>query len=670
MLPESPGPHLVVVPCLAVTLGIKQTTRLLHHRSSQPTMNSTVHNTAHSLAALLGASLLLSCGGSSGATPASLPDQGDGNTKWLCQKDADCTQGVCVSGSCQVTTTCGNPVVPSTLSFNAGDCSTETAFEPTGTGNYHVASKDGALVLQATTQERSHIWIVNTHEATVSKIDTATKTELARYRTGRLGGVRAGNTGDDPSRTAVDAFGDAYIANRQGRSVVKVSSQGTACPDKVLNAQTTITQTSSSPTDVKSWNQDKCVLWSRYLDGGGPLRGIASHNVIGLDGVLENAVWVAGYDGVLWKLDANTGEILLQTPTPTLQNGDPIEPYGMAMDRSGNLWMATRQFGYLGRLDTTRCMDGPSCDVATCVSPSQSDNHLGDDCIKQALRITNFHSYGITIDQKQRLWFGGYNVTRYDPGAAPNARVTQLTTFPWTPPSGFDDVIHGIAVDDQGWVWGAGLNEGVLRIHADDPTGAGKVHRVTGTQGFSNKGIAVDGQGKVWSITRDQTALVIQPGATITNNTVDSTSVQSLNEPYTYSDMTGLQHRLATQAYGVYRTTFEHCEKPERIWSRLHWNAAVPPNTRLVFRARTAIHWQRFTGVPWVTIATVTDANPVGDAELTSHLPSIGISNGKEGMEPWLEVEVQLQRLDGASPNATPALNWLEITGSCNDAVI
>src|SRR5687768_4187280 len=56
----------------------------------------------------------------------------------------------------------------------------------------------------------SIIWIANTPEGTVSKIDTSTGNELGRYYTGPTNGT------DDPSRTAVNLEGDAAVSNRGG----------------------------------------------------------------------------------------------------------------------------------------------------------------------------------------------------------------------------------------------------------------------------------------------------------------------------------------------------------------------------------------------------------------------------------------------------------------------
>ncbi|NJK31708.1 MAG: hypothetical protein HC927_04425, partial [Deltaproteobacteria bacterium] len=119
--------------------------------------------------------------------------------------------------------------------------------------------------------EFSIIWIGNSGEGTVSKIDTVTATELARYRTG---------PGDnpDPSRTSVNLFGDVAIGNRSG-SVVKIAADIDRCVD--ANQDGVIT-TSTSASDVLPWGSDECVLWYHEVgfdtgpagNTGGP-RGIA-----------------------------------------------------------------------------------------------------------------------------------------------------------------------------------------------------------------------------------------------------------------------------------------------------------------------------------------------------------------------------------------------------------
>jgi len=175
-------------------------------------------------------------------------------------------------------------------------------------------NEDGHITLDGSRSERKFIWIANTGEGTISKVDTTTVTEIARYRTGPPNAL-------DPSRTSVDAFGDVYVGNRGGRGVTKIAS-GSECVDANGDGQI---QTSTGPTDVKDWGQDECVLWHRPLPDGGIIRALAAQQ---LDD--RAVVWVGGWDGIIWKLDGATGDILVRTASP-------VQPYGFALDEPGNL---------------------------------------------------------------------------------------------------------------------------------------------------------------------------------------------------------------------------------------------------------------------------------------------------------------------------------------------
>lgn len=61
----------------------------------------------------------------------------------------------------------------------------------------------------------SFIWVPNSNEGTVSKVDTVTGQEVARYRTGPQ------NNGN-PSRTTVDLDGSCWLGNRQTGTAVKI----------------------------------------------------------------------------------------------------------------------------------------------------------------------------------------------------------------------------------------------------------------------------------------------------------------------------------------------------------------------------------------------------------------------------------------------------------------
>ena len=145
------------------------------------------------------------------------------------------------------------------------------------------------------------LWIANAGEDSVSKIDTATGDEVARYRVwfGALG-VHSAYAGPAPSRTAVDSDGNVYVASRHFDSrrpqVMKILSTGGI--DRNSNA---VIDTSSDAS----------------ADGVIQVGEMAAVMVDDGDGILETAeltderiAWAAQY-GVAGKVDS-----LVKTPRP------------------------------------------------------------------------------------------------------------------------------------------------------------------------------------------------------------------------------------------------------------------------------------------------------------------------------------------------------------------
>ncbi len=108
------------------------------------------------------------------------------------------------------------------------------------------------------------IWVPNSNEGTVSKVDTRTSLELARYRTSPLSYA-------NPSRTTVDLDGNCWVGNRNTGTAVKIglyeneqyidrNGNGIieTCHD--LDGNGVIT-----PNEVLPWGQDECVLYEIVL---------------------------------------------------------------------------------------------------------------------------------------------------------------------------------------------------------------------------------------------------------------------------------------------------------------------------------------------------------------------------------------------------------------------
>jgi len=567
------------------------------------------------------------------------------NTQPECAQNSECPSGLCQAGKCFVNTGINNTTCPNGEVSECGNCDPNCTRDVVGgptnpfvlngggqngeTSQGVVLDENGAITIDIQRVEAQFIWISNTGQGTVSKVDTRTFEEVGRYYTGPAQGS------NDPSRTSVNTFGDVFVANRSGQTVSKISALGQDCPD--TNNDGVIT-TSTGANDVLPWGQDDCVLWNTPLNNGGILRAIAAQDVRQSDDTLQPAVWVGGWGGTIWKLSSDSGQILLET-------NSPVSNYGFALDGRGNLWVSGWTASALGRIDTNKCTTTANCADAVCNSNGDGS---GDACIKERIALPH-SSYGITVDFKQRVWVGGNQVLRYDPTAAAGQRTVTVNA----------PFIHGIAADDKGFVWGAGMGSGVIRYVADDPA---QNVAVPGTA-LSSKGMAVDLDGKIWSINQSNaSATVIVPGATLNDHTA-TTPVTNLVSPYTYSDMTGSQLRFATNERGYYRRVFTGCDTTvpgfRTDWQELRWEAQLSGASSITFRIRAADTRADLNDAEWVEVATVPpDTSPF---DLSSALEASGLQG-----RVYIEVEAALTAVRDANNNVyAPKLQSIELTHSC-----
>ena len=372
----------------------------------------------------------------------------------------------------------------------------------------------------------SFIWVANSSEGTVSKIDTVTLEEVGRYRTHPSFG--------DPSRTSVSLNGDVAVANRNG-GLVKFWANPVNCIDRNGNGSI---DTSTGKNDVLAWEDEECRAWftefdyasqrpvawtpgvwnssqCRYVDtkvwtsgtnggwgkGGGVKPGLPGGDPGGMgDGGGEPPPGGGGDgggngDGVdVILVDGETGEVEHAVKIPEVVP-DFFGLYGGAVDGDGNFFGTQLGYGHVVRVNFS--------DMEYTVWPQTNGG------------------YGMTVDQEGRVWTCDYQSARFDPDTAQ-----------W-------DVVNlgggggsGCMVDAEGvlWVGGntlTGVDTETLDIVATHNVGGG------GKWGTYLKGISIDFQGYVWAVTMDTEAYRIDP------ETGDYETYSGLNGPYTYSDMTG-----------------------------------------------------------------------------------------------------------------------------------
>lgn len=351
----------------------------------------------------------------------------------------------------------------------------------------------------------SIIWIANSPEGTVSKIDTKTAVELARYA--------SGPGTPDPSRTSVNLRGDVAVTNRRG-SVTKIAANVDDCVD--ANGDGEIT-TSQAPDDVLAWGEDECVLWHHETG--------FDNTVAGSSGGPRGTAWTGGtYDEETCEtIDAHVWVGWRNQPDSTVtvrlihgEDGSTVGeavvdewpcnwghgPYGGAADAEGNYW-GLGTAGSMFRIDVDD------------FSVERWDNEV------------SHVMYGIALDAEGSPWIAGWsgNLWKFDRAAEEWVDKGAATDGPTR--------MRGLAIDKDGFAWVAGNNPcGLVQYDTQSDTLVNPHIELPGCG--QPVGVSIDVDGAVWVVDRDaDKAYKVDP----TDYAV--TTVEGLVDPYTYSDMTG-----------------------------------------------------------------------------------------------------------------------------------
>lgn len=329
----------------------------------------------------------------------------------------------------------------------------------------------------------SYIWIANSSESTVSKINTQTMVEEGRYIT------RTDSVGS-PSRTSVNLNGNMAVANRNG-GITAFWANPDDC-DPMTNGVAGL-QTSSGGGDVLPWGQDDCLRWST------PINATSNRPAAWAPGqwsdsecrYVNNKFWTAARGGD----DPGTRVMLLDGETGVIEQTIPIPEftsitYGGAVDGDGNFW------GHQSGGSQLFFVDRETFQYQIYAGP-------GD-------------SYGIAVDDNGFPWTCYLGVHRLNPA-----------TGVWDHNNTINSSYGGCMSDGNGTMWlshdpllGIDINTMQLVQSIDIPQ---DIH-----------GVSIDFDGYVWGVPiAGSVAYRIDP----VTQTIDQ--FDGLVGAYTYSDMTG-----------------------------------------------------------------------------------------------------------------------------------
>ena len=312
----------------------------------------------------------------------------------------------------------------------------------------------------------SYIWIANSAQNTISKIDTQTLAELGRYL------VRPDGQGN-PSRTSVNLSGDVVTASRSG-GFTKFHARIEDCVESngIPGIQT------ATDANFLPWDQEECRAWHTPMDY------ISQRPAAWTQGTFDQATCKYSNQKVWTSGNNESGDDLVDV---LLVNGDTgaveativvsgVQPdyfglYGAAVDNKGNFWGSQLGQGWLVNIDL----------------------------VTQEVRKWPMATggYGMTVDSQGYVWTCSSNVARFDPMtetwatasvggsggcmedgkgtlymsggagtivAVDTATLAVKTTYP------VPQYVHGISIDFYGYVWGVSMGTQAYRVNVQDST--------------------------------------------------------------------------------------------------------------------------------------------------------------------------------------------------------
>ncbi|MHB1452371.1 MAG: SdrD B-like domain-containing protein [Saccharofermentanales bacterium] len=374
-----------------------------------------------------------------------------------------------------------------------------------------------AFALAEPIPEAQFAYVPNAFEASVSKVNLLTATEVARYSTvlDRSGGADAW---EDlrVSRLAVDSNGNAWALN---------TMTGQGAPD----AQGTIVRISGTPvtgeTDgVNTSNSGGLTgivtgdLRVSIFNVGAPGDAPRTINIVEEEG--EVFLWIGFYDGSYFlKYHYNTGAVPATLDVVSTQFSVlPYTPYSSVMDNSGKIWVSSRNANPYGET-------GPQPGVFYF-----DTQNLATPLVPVICPFAN--PYYIMKKSDGTIWVSdGSDWSTAKPRQF--AVYTPVNPAPVMVDVGSCQAMRGFTEDAAGNIWATSIDGQVFKLDASAGYAPSLV--LSGLGELAGIGMGADGMG--WVVVHGSDKLIRFDPA---NPAGTSTDVSVGDGPYAYGDFTVL----------------------------------------------------------------------------------------------------------------------------------
>lgn len=309
----------------------------------------------------------------------------------------------------------------------------------------------------------THLWVTNHSEGTISKIDTATATEVGRYL------AREDGFGS-PMTASVAMSGNVAVVNSYS-GVTKIYADASSCIES--NGDAGI-QTSTSSTFLP-WEEEECRAWHTPFayQSQRPVAWVRGEFDAESCSYVDELLWVAGRTSTavdVLLLDGETGVVIDQVQIVGLVDDSFYGLFSGAVDSEGNFWAA--ELGSGSALTRVGLDDLDAYEVWY--------QPIGP------------HWYDLTVDDHDQVWICSTEVARFDDFSG-----TFLQAMAGAASGGCM-----AAAGDDGLLWIAGgenlfgVDRDSLNVEAEWPI-----------PDDGGAGVSVDYDGYVWFVETDSTSV-------------------------------------------------------------------------------------------------------------------------------------------------------------------